>query len=115
MVAPEENDGTVGESVSIELVKDVTYLFVHCSNVVVVPGEVATDDGGIGIVRRNFDLCGIVDSFFYVPAFTFMRNGEVDDGEKRSVLWAVFVAPVSTSGVPCGEGGAKLVIGLRVI
>lgn len=115
MVAPEENDGTVGEAVSIEFVKDITYLFVHCSDVVVVLRKVAPDDGGIGIVRRDFDLCGIVDSFFDVPAFAFMSNGEVDDGEKGSIFGAVFVAPISTFGVPCGEGRAKLVIGLRVI
>ena len=115
MVTPEENDGTVGEAVSIEFVKDIAELFVHCSDVVVVLCEVASDDGGIGIVRRDFDLYGIVDSFFDVPAFAFMRNGEVNDGEKRCVFWAVLVAPVASFGVPCGEGRAKLVIGLRVI
>ena len=115
MVTPEENDGTVGETVSIEFVKDVADLFVHCSNVVVVLCEVAPDDGGIGIVRRDFDLCWIVDGFLDVPAFAFMRNGDVNDGEKRCVFWAVLVSPVSTPGVPCSEGRVKLVIGLRVI
>jgi hypothetical protein len=115
VVTPKENDGTVGEAVSIEFVKDITELFVHCSDVVIILCEVAPDDGGIGIVWRDFDLCGIVDSFFDVPALAFMRNGEVNDGEKGSVFGAVFVAPVSTSGVPGGEGRAKLVIGLCVI
>ncbi len=115
MVAPEENDGTFGEAVSIEFVKDIAELFVHCSDVVVVLCEVAPDDRSIGVVRRDFDLCGIVDSFFDVPAFAFMRNGEVDDGEKRCIFGAVFVAPVAPFGVPCGERRGKLVIGLSVI
>jgi hypothetical protein len=115
VVTPKENYGTVSEAVSFEFLEDIAELFIHGSDVVVVLCEVAPDDGGIGIIRRDFDLCGIVDSFFDFPAFAFMRNGEVNDGEKRCVFWAVFVAPVSTSGVPGGEGRAKLVIGLRVI
>lgn len=115
MVTPKENDGTVSEAISFEFLEDIAELFIHGSDVVVVLCKVASDDVGIGIVWRNFDLCGNVDSFFDVPAFAFMRNGEVNDGEKGSVFGAVFVAPVSTSGVPSGEGRAKLVIGLCVI
>lgn len=115
VVAPEENDGFVGEAVGIEFFKDITYLFVHCSDVVIVFCKVAPDDGGVGIVRGDLYPCGIVDSFFDVPAFAFMGHGEIDDGEKGCIFGAVLIAPVSASGVPCCEGRAKLVIGLGVI
>ena len=76
MIAPEENDGIVVESVSFEFLEDITDLFVHDGDVVVILCEVTAYDGCVRIVRRDLDPGGIMDCFVDAPALAFVRNGE---------------------------------------
>lgn len=126
VVAPEEDDGIVGEAVSLELIEDVLNLLVHDSDAIVVACPIGADDGGIGIVGGNIGLGGVV--FFGegigevvvlvidVHGTGFVRGLDVEDGEER-LGFVGAIAPVGllVALIPGGTGGGKVVVGLGVV
>ena len=61
VIAVEEHDRLVGQSVFLQLSENPAHPLVHHCDVVVLPGEIPADDRCIGIVRRDRDV-GRVDA-----------------------------------------------------
>ena len=60
MVAPEADYSILGQTGVFEFFQGRADLFVHEGNDIVVLGPVLADDWGIGIVRRECGLGGVV-------------------------------------------------------
>ena len=61
VVTPEEDDGVIGQPVFFELLKDLADLRIHPGDVVILPGNVAPDDGRVGVVGRHRHGGGVGD------------------------------------------------------
>ena len=120
MIAPEEDDRTVGESVLLELAQQRAHLAVHRRDVVVPLRQPLAHLRRVGIVRRHDDLRRIGDGLASLEHpgehHRLVRRHDVEHREERLALVGT-VAPVCLVAqlVPDREWAAELVVGLDVV
>ena len=114
VIAPEEDYRAVGKAVGLQPLQNLSRLFVHRRNVVVVSRQVLPDDWRIRIERRHGHFGRIVNNLLVLlgPVPRLMADGKVYHAKERHIPRPV--APVPAL-VPGGKRRLELIIRLRVI
>ena len=119
VIAPEKDDGVVGQAVLFQLAQNFSGLRVEAGNVVVVFGQLAADVRRIRVVGGQCERSGVCRRLlaWLDPALTLMGDPEIEYGKERLALLPKRAAPVRAPLVlvPDGDGVADLVVGLDVV
>ena len=59
VIREEEHDGIFSQAILFQLLQDFPHLLIHRSHAVMEAGHGFTDDGGIGVVGREFYFLGL--------------------------------------------------------